>query len=88
MTSVFTGKFYATNNSEVKLQIRATFKRGGRGSAINEFTSTYSRYTFSKEKEFSLEDVTNVPLSLIGTELDEDDVCGIGTWYERTAGCP
>ena len=43
-----------------KLQIRSTFKNGGRGSAFNEFTTTDSRYIFAKEKEFRFEDALNV----------------------------
>ena len=53
------------------MQICATFKNSGRGSAFNEITSTDSRYIFVKEKEFSSEGAIYVSLSLLRTEFVE-----------------
>ena len=66
MTSVFTGKFYATNNSEDSNYNSAQLsKMAGEEALLGPFnestsTSTDSRYIFAKEKEFRSEDAINV----------------------------
>ena len=83
MTSVFSGKSSATNNSEVKLQIRATLKNGGKGSAFNEFTSTDSRYIFAKEEEISSDDAINV--SADAEDVTECCILGNSTPKQHTS---
>ena len=62
MTSVFTGKFYATNNSEDSNYKSAQLSKmaGEEALLLNELTSSDSRCIFAKEKEFRSGNAINV----------------------------